>query len=48
MATLPIELPPHRTQTSFNLRRWAELVADPLKKSGLCPRFPKHVKLPWR
>src|SRR2546428_1674046 len=28
MATLTIELPPHRTQTEFNMRRWAELLAD--------------------
>jgi len=28
MATLTIELPPHRTQTDFNMRRWAELLAD--------------------
>ena len=28
MATLTIELPPHRTQTNFNMRRWAELLAD--------------------
>jgi Uma2 family endonuclease len=28
MATLTIELPPHQTQTRFNLRRWAELLAD--------------------
>ncbi len=28
MATLTIELPPHRAQTAFNLRRWAELLAD--------------------
>jgi len=28
MATLTIELPPHRTQTDFNLRRWAEVLAD--------------------
>lgn len=29
MATLTIELPPHQEQTDFNLRRWAELLADP-------------------
>jgi Uma2 family endonuclease len=29
MATLTIELPPQEAQTSFNLRHWAELVADP-------------------
>ncbi len=29
MATLTIELPPHQKQTAFNLRRWAELLADP-------------------
>jgi Uma2 family endonuclease len=29
MATLTIELPPHHEQTQFNLRRWAELLADP-------------------
>src|SRR5213593_1840759 len=28
MATLTLELPPRRTQTAFNLRRWAELLAD--------------------
>jgi Uma2 family endonuclease len=28
MATLTLELPAHKTQTSFNLRRWAELLAD--------------------
>lgn len=28
MATLTIELPPHEAQTRFNLRRWAELLAD--------------------
>ena len=28
MATLTIQLPPQRTQTEFNLRRWAELLAD--------------------
>jgi len=28
MATLTLELPPHKTQTTFNLRRWAELLAD--------------------
>src|SRR6266568_1941996 len=28
MATLTIELPPHQTQTAFNLRRWAELLAN--------------------
>ena len=29
MATLTIELPQHQAQTAFNLRRWAELLADP-------------------
>src|SRR5437879_3134575 len=29
MPTLTIELPQHQTQTAFNLRRWAELLADP-------------------
>lgn len=29
MATLTLELPPQQTQTAFNLRRWAELLADP-------------------
>jgi Uma2 family endonuclease len=29
MSTLTIELPPHAEQTQFNLRRWAELSADP-------------------
>src|ERR1041385_462590 len=29
MATLTIELPPHQAQAAFNLRRWAELLADP-------------------
>jgi Uma2 family endonuclease len=29
MATLTIELPPQAAQTAFNLRRWAELLADP-------------------
>jgi len=29
MARLTIELPAQRTQTDFNLRRWAELLADP-------------------
>ena len=29
MATLTLELPAHETQTVFNLRRWAELLADP-------------------
>src|SRR5881296_2791457 len=28
MATLTLELPPHEIQTAFNLRRWAELLAD--------------------
>jgi hypothetical protein len=28
MATLTIELPPQQEQTRFNLRRWAELLAD--------------------
>src|SRR5438270_13423998 len=28
MATLTLELPPQKTQTAFNLRRWAELLAD--------------------
>jgi hypothetical protein len=26
--TLTIELPQHQAQTAFNLRRWAELLAD--------------------
>ena len=30
MPTLTIELPQHQTQTVFNLRRWAELLADPV------------------
>jgi Uma2 family endonuclease len=29
MAILSIELPPQQAQTSFNLRRWDELLADP-------------------
>jgi Uma2 family endonuclease len=29
MATLTLELQPHKTQTTFNLRRWAELLTDP-------------------
>lgn len=29
MSTLTIELPSQRTQTEFNLRRWAEVIADP-------------------
>lgn len=29
MATLTLELPPHKAQTAFNLRRWAEVLADP-------------------
>src|SRR2546427_1335393 len=28
MATLTLELPPQKTQTAFNRRRWAELLAD--------------------
>src|SRR2546423_1598857 len=28
MATLTLELPPHKKQTAFNLRRWAELLAN--------------------
>jgi len=28
MATLMLELPPHKTQKGFNLRRWAKLLAD--------------------
>ena len=28
MAMLTLELPPQQTQTAFNLRRWAELLAD--------------------
>src|SRR5437763_204811 len=28
MATLTVELPPQRTQTAFNLRRWAQVLAD--------------------
>jgi Uma2 family endonuclease len=30
MAALTLELPPRRSQTEFHLRRWAELLADPL------------------
>ncbi len=30
MDSLTIELPPQRTQTAYNLRRWAELQADPV------------------
>ena len=29
MATLTLELPPQKAQTTFNLRRWAEVLADP-------------------
>jgi Uma2 family endonuclease len=29
MATLTLELPTHKAQTAFNLRRWAEVLADP-------------------
>lgn len=29
MATLTLELPPQKSQTVFNLRRWAELLGDP-------------------
>lgn len=29
MATLTVELPPQRTQTAFNLRRWTDVLADP-------------------
>src|ERR1041385_1777947 len=29
MPTVTIELPPQAEQTEFNLRRWAELLADP-------------------
>ena len=29
MGALTIELPPQRTQTAFNLRRWSELLRDP-------------------
>ena len=29
MTTLTLELPPHKTQMAFNLRRWAEILADP-------------------
>jgi hypothetical protein len=29
MATLTIKLPPQEARTSFNLRRWDELPADP-------------------
>ncbi len=29
MSTVIIELPPHREQTDFNLRRWTEVMADP-------------------
>jgi len=28
MATLTLELPPHKAQTAVNLRRWAEVLAD--------------------
>ena len=28
MATLTLELPPRKTRTAFNLRRWGELLAD--------------------
>lgn len=28
MAMLTLELPPHKTRTAFNLRRWGELLAD--------------------
>jgi hypothetical protein len=28
MARLTLELPAHKTQRAFNLRRWAELLAD--------------------
>jgi|SRR6266850_6056519 len=28
MATITLELPPQKSQTAFNLRRWAELLAD--------------------
>src|SRR3989449_7249446 len=28
MAMLALELPPHKTRTALNLRRWAELLAD--------------------
>src|SRR5712671_2188716 len=28
MAMLTLELPPQKTQTALNLRRWAELLAD--------------------
>src|ERR1043166_1875533 len=30
MASLSLELPSQKTQTAFNLRRWAELLADPI------------------
>lgn len=30
MATLTLELPPQKTHTAFNLRRWAELLDDPV------------------
>src|SRR5713226_5413224 len=29
MASLTIELPPQKAQTAFNLRRWAQLLAEP-------------------
>ena len=29
MATLTLELPPRKTQTAFNMSRWAELLSDP-------------------
>src|SRR4051794_19837695 len=28
MATVTLELPPQKSQTAFNMRRWAELLAD--------------------
>ena len=28
MAMLTLELPPRKTRTAFNLRRWADLLAD--------------------
>jgi hypothetical protein len=30
MATLTLELPSQQAQTAFNLRRWAEVLADPV------------------
>lgn len=30
MATLTIELPPQQVQNEFNMRRWVEVLADPV------------------